>query len=80
MYTLTKDLKDTFAAVGASDAICHQGRLGIGLDLTRVDCDYYHYLQGDPVAVHQFKGKYMSQYDFAEETQAALIASALDFK
>ena len=73
-----KDLKDTFAAVGAADAIRHQERMGIGLDLTRVDCDYYRFLQGDPVAVHQFNGKYMTQYDFAEETREALIVAGLN--
>jgi hypothetical protein len=52
--------------------------VGIGLDLTRVDCDYYRFLQGDPVAVHQFNGKYMTQYDFAEETQEALKVAGLN--
>lgn len=73
-----KDLKDTFAAIGAEGVIRHQERVGIGLDLTRVDCDYYRFLQGDPVAVHQFNGKYMTQYDFAEETQEALKVAGLN--
>ncbi|MBQ3702851.1 MAG: response regulator [Oscillospiraceae bacterium] len=67
-----KDLKDVFAAVGASDVIRHQERIGLGLDVTRLDCDYYRYLQGDPAALHQYRGKYMTQYAFAEETRAAL--------
>ena len=67
-----KDLKDTFAAVGAADVIRQQERVGVGLDISRIDCDYYRYLQGDPIAVHQFKGKYMTQYEFAEETWAEL--------
>ena len=68
-----KDLKDVFAAAGASEVIRHQERIGIGLNISRLDCDYYRYLQGDPVAVHQFKGKYMTQYEFAEETRAELL-------
>lgn len=67
-----KDLKDVFAAAGASDIIRHQERIGLGLDVSRLDCDYYRYLRGDPIAVHQFKGKYMTQYALAEETRAAL--------
>ena len=67
-----KDLKDTFASAGFSDVIRHQERIGIGLDISRVDCDYFRYLEGDPVAVCQFKGKYMTQYAFAEETRAEL--------
>ena len=73
-----KDLKDVLAAVGASDVIQHQDRIGIGLDISRVDCDYYRYLQGDPIAVHQFCGKYMMQYDFAEETRADLLHELFD--
>lgn len=68
-----KDLKDVFAAAGAADAILHRERVGIGLDVSRLDCDYYRYLQGDPMAVHQFNGKYMTQYAFAEETRASLL-------
>ena len=67
-----KDLKDVFAKVGLPDAIKHQERIGIGLDSSMLDCDYFRYLDGDPVAVHQFRGQYMSQYDFAEETRSAL--------
>ena len=67
-----KDLKDVFAEVEAENAILHQERVGIGVDTSMFDCDYYRYLQGDPVAVHQFKGEYMSQYDFAEETRSLL--------
>ena len=67
-----KDLKDVFAALGASDVIRHQERIGLGLDVARLDCDYYRYLQGDPAALRQYRGKYMTQYAFAEETRAAL--------
>lgn len=67
-----KDLKDVFAAVGASDVIRHQERVGLGLDVSRLDCDYYRYLQGDPAALRQYRGKYMTQYAFAEETRAEL--------
>lgn len=69
-----KDLKDVFAASGAAEAIRHQERVGIGLDVSRLECDYFRYLQGDPAAVRQFKGKYMTQYEFAEETRAELLA------
>lgn len=67
-----KDLRDSFAAAGAADIIRRQERVGIGLDVARFDCDYYRYLQGDPLAIHQFNGRYMDQYDFAEETRARL--------
>ena len=57
-----------------SELIHHQERIGIGLDVSKVDCDYYRYLHGDPVAIHQYKGEYMMQYEFASETRASLVA------
>ena len=68
-----KDLKDAFGAVGAADVIRHQERVGIGLDVSRVDCDYFRYLRGEPAAIRQYHGKYMIQYEFAEETRSALL-------
>ena len=46
-----KDLKDAFTAAGVSDIIRHQERIGVGLDIARIDCDYFRYLQKiyDPV-------------------------------
>ena len=67
-----KDLRDTFARVGVEGVLQHQERIGIGLDVSRLDCDYFHYLQGDSAATCQFRGKYMTQYAFAEETRAEL--------
>ena len=45
---------------------------GISVDVNRLDCDYYRFLNGDPLAMHAFHGEYMTQYSFAEETRAAL--------
>ena len=67
-----------FVAVGAPDIIRHQERIGLGLDVTRLDCDYYRYLQGDPAALRQYRGKYMTQYAFAEETRAELERRTID--
>ena len=67
-----KDLKDSFTKVGFPDIIRHQERVGVGLDVSWIDCDYYRFLDGDPIAIHQYNGKYMLQYSFAEETRAEL--------
>ena len=37
------------------------------------ECDYYRLLTGDPEAVRQFGGEYMSQYSWAEETLAGIF-------
>ena len=67
-----KDLRDTFASIGITDIIRHKDRVGIGLDIARIDCDYYRYLEGDPGAIRAFNGRYMVQYAFADETRAEL--------
>ena len=41
----------------------------IAVDPERVDCDYYHYLDGDEGA---FRGEYMSNYSWAEMTLGGL--------
>ena len=68
-----KDIKDTFTKIGFPNTICHKERIGIGLDISTIECDYFRFLQGDPIAVHQFKGQYMTQYSFAEETRGNLL-------
>ena len=67
-----KDLKDTFASIGIMDIIRHKDRVGVGLDTSKIDCDYYRFLEGEQGAIHAFNGRYMVQYAFAEETRAEL--------
>ena len=42
-----------------------------------VDCDYYRWMDGDPVAINAFGGEYMSQYSWAEATLAGIEALGL---
>ncbi|MBQ6987284.1 MAG: response regulator [Oscillibacter sp.] len=65
------DLQTTLTRLGVGEVLLRgHGRMGINTAL--VDCDYYQYLRGDPDAVRQFHGEYMSQYSFGENTLAAL--------
>lgn len=66
--TLTNDLRSSLEAVGAGSVI-RKGRDELSVDVTKIDCDYFRLLQGDPIAIHQFRGEYMEQYEFAEETR-----------
>ncbi len=77
LRTLIADLRNGFEAVGEADVII-RGKNGISVDTSKLDCDYYKYLKGDPVAVHQFKGEYMSQYAFAESTCADLQLAMME--
>lgn len=40
----------------------------IAVDTTKVDCDYYRFLQMDPSAINAYTGQFMSQYSWAEFT------------
>lgn len=37
-----------------------------------VDCDYYRMLDGDMEAVNSFRGEYMKQFVWAQDTEAKL--------
>ncbi|MCR5487116.1 MAG: hypothetical protein K6F35_06245 [Lachnospiraceae bacterium] len=45
----------------------------LGIDASKIDCDYYAYRDGNPAAVNAFRGEYMSQYSWAEKTLGSLV-------
>lgn len=65
---LILDLKTTLKSVGAAEVLRHETpfyRVDVGL----IQCDYLSFLEtGKP----EFRGEYMTQYSWAEETCAAL--------
>ena len=62
------DLKNTLKAVGAEAVLCHETPC-YRVDTSRIRCDYISYLEtGKP----EFRGEYMTQYSWAEETCAML--------
>lgn len=65
---LVMDLKNSLKAVGADAVLCHETPW-YRIDTTLIKCDYISYLEsGKP----EFRGEYMSQYSWAEETCAML--------
>lgn len=67
--TLRKDLLDTFRQLGCEDIFIQQwGRLGIVPE--KVSFDFYDWMAGRPEAMNAYLGKYMSQYEWAELTNA----------
>lgn len=68
---LRSDLNNTFEQLGLSDLLVHSGG-DVGVNVEKIDCDYYDYLDGKKELFH---GEYMSQYSFAEETMGWLIRS-----
>ena len=43
-----------------------------------INCDYYEFLKGDPAAIKNFAGEFMSQYSWAEETTGFLEQKAIE--
>jgi two-component system, LytTR family, response regulator len=68
LRNLIADLRSTLTGLGQGNVIRKQ-RDRIAVDPERVDCDYYHYLDGDEGA---FRGEYMSNYSWAEMTLGGL--------
>ena len=68
---LISDLRKTLANIGQEDVVIRQrGQVAINTD--KLDCDYYHMLDGDMNAVNAFQGEYMMQYSWAEITASQL--------
>ena len=69
LYQLINDLKTTLESVGAAEIL--QKKSGTySIDMKKVDCDYARYLA---VGRPKFKGEYMRQYSWAENTLARLL-------
>ena len=65
---LVLDLKNTLKSVGAENVLCHETPC-YRIDTSLIKCDYVSYLEtGKP----EFRGEYMTQYSWAEDTCAML--------
>jgi two-component SAPR family response regulator len=58
---------------GIGDIVIRHNR-GRSLDVSKVDCDYYEYLNGNQEGKNEFSGVYMANYSWGEETLAALLS------
>ena len=66
---LVGDLRKALANVGAQNVFCQDGYY-YRVDTTKINCDYHKFLKtGKP----QFRGEYMSQYSWAEDTLSLLV-------
>jgi two-component SAPR family response regulator len=65
---LFMDLKNTLRSVGAEAVLCHETPC-YRIDTSLIKCDYISHLEtGKP----EFRGEYMTQYSWAEQTCAML--------
>ncbi len=72
LKNIRSDMIKTLEGFGLGDIIVRQrGRIGLIPDL--IECDYYDMLIGKKGAIVRYNGEYMSQYSWAEYTNAALM-------
>lgn len=65
-YRVAKvDLEKALGEIGTGDVLIKEWNK-LGVDRSKVYCDYYEYLSGNPSTAHLYKGDYMSQYDWAK--------------
>lgn len=67
MQNFISELMKSLSAVNASDII-EKNRTGILIDASKVDCDYFSFLNGDIQAVNTYTGEYMTNYYWGEFT------------
>ena len=70
---LRRDLLTTLDEVDCKDVIVHKRGM-LGVVVSEVQCDYYDCLSGKKDLETLYFGEYMSQYSFAEYTNAQLNA------
>ena len=64
IHQLFRDLRQSLEAIGM-DEIFERNNYFYSINPEKLDCDYYSYLKtGNP----EFRGEYMSQYSWAEQT------------
>ena len=72
MRTIIADLRHSLSACGHDDVLVRR-RGALGINPSRIMCDYYAFLANDPIALTTWHGEYMEQYTWAEATKAALL-------
>ena len=70
---LRRDLLSTLEEVGCENAIVHKRGM-LGVVITEIQCDYYDCLNKKKDFATSYFGEYMSQYSFAEYTNAHLYS------
>ncbi len=71
LRNLISDLRSSLKAAGQEAVLIRKSGL-LAIKRNSVDCDYYRMLDGDMGEVNSFRGEYMKQYAWAQETEARL--------
>lgn len=71
LRNLITDMRSVFKEYNVKDVLVKKKGM-IALVPAAVECDYYKWIEGDPVAINSFQGEYMTQYSWAETTLAGI--------
>ncbi|MGN0674407.1 MAG: hypothetical protein ACI4KG_01520, partial [Oscillospiraceae bacterium] len=63
--SVRRDLISTLKECGCGDVIIQQ-RGSLAIDTTKVQCDYYDWLDGKAEGINAYRGEYMYQYSWGE--------------
>lgn len=72
---IVRELKIALQNAGA-ESVLKRSFNSLAIAAEEIDCDYYRFLEGDPIAVSQYQGDYMPSYSWAEFRNAMLAFSA----
>ncbi len=71
LQTYITALRRDLARAGAQHILVRRQNF-LAIDKTKVQCDLYRYQEGDPKAVNEYMGEYMTNYSWGEFTAALL--------
>ena len=72
---IIRSLRDTLKKAGVSQILEMKSGL-LRVIPERFDCDLYRFVQGDPLAVRTYQGRYMNNYSWAEFGEGRIGISA----
>jgi len=76
LRNLVSDMRAVFKKNDVEEVIIKKKGM-IAIVPSAIDCDYYKWIEGDPLAINSYSGKYMEQYSWAESTLAGIEKTML---
>lgn len=73
VQTIISSLRKTLKRAGMGDVLV-RARNRTSINVKKIKCDLYDYLAGDTLAINAYQGEYMSNYSWAEFTNASLYS------
>lgn len=75
LQTIIATMMKTFSSEGVEDIVIKRYN-HLSVDTSKIDCDYYRFLNGDKEAINSYTGEYMMNYSWGEFTIGYLDSKA----